>query len=106
MSVTELYRIRAGISINSSGQNEFVYTIVTWMVIIKETKKNPGTGGIFRTCPDRPWDPLSILYNGYRVFPGVKCGRSVLLTTHPLLVPLSWKSKAITLPTLWATPDL
>jgi len=22
-------------------------------------------------------------------FPGVKCGRSVLLTTHPLLVPLS-----------------
>jgi len=27
----------------------------------------------------------------------------VLLTTHPLLVPWSWKSRAITLPTLWAT---
>ena len=36
-------------------------------------------------------------------FPGVKYGRSVLLTTHPLLVPQSWKSKAIPLPTLWAT---
>jgi hypothetical protein len=27
---------------------------------------------IFRTCPDRPWGPPSLLYNGYRVFPGVK----------------------------------
>jgi len=25
-------------------------------------------------------------------FPGVKCGRGVLLTTHPLLVPRSWPS--------------
>jgi len=25
-------------------------------------------------------------------FPGVKCGRGMLLTTHPLLVPWSWKS--------------
>jgi hypothetical protein len=28
-------------------------------------------------------------------FSGVKCGRGVLLTTHPLLVPRSWKSRAI-----------
>ena len=33
-------------------------------------------------------------------FPGGKYGRGVLLTTHPLLAPMSWKSKAITLPTL------
>jgi len=39
-------------------------------------------------------------------FPGVKCGRGVLLTTHPLLVLRSWKSRAIPLPTLWATPGL
>ena len=39
-------------------------------------------------------------------FPGLKCGRGVLLTTHPLLVPRSWKSRAIPLPTLWATPGL
>jgi len=39
-------------------------------------------------------------------FPGVKCGRGVLLTTHSFLVPRSWKSRAIPLPTLWATPGL
>jgi len=33
---------------------------------------NPGGGEIFSTCPDRPWDPPSLLYNGYRVFPGGK----------------------------------
>ena len=38
--------------------------------------------------------------------PGVKCGRGVLLTTHPLVVPRSWKSRVISLPTLWATLDL
>ena len=36
-------------------------------------------------------------------FPGKKYGRSVLLTTQPLLVPWSWKSRVIPLPTLWAT---
>ena len=39
-------------------------------------------------------------------FPGVKCGRGVLLTTHPLLVPRSWKSRVIPLTTLWATLDM
>ena len=39
-------------------------------------------------------------------FRGVKSGRGVLLTTHPLLVPQSWKSRAIPLSTLWATPGL
>jgi hypothetical protein len=27
---------------------------------------------IFRTRQDRPWGPPSLLYNGYRVFPGGK----------------------------------
>jgi len=31
-----------------------------------------GGGEIFRTCPDRPWGPPSLLYKGYRVFPGGK----------------------------------
>jgi len=30
---------------------------------------NPGGGEIFRTCPDRPWGPPSLLFNGYWVFP-------------------------------------
>jgi hypothetical protein len=33
---------------------------------------NPGGGEIFHTCPDRSWGPPSLLYNGYRVFPGGK----------------------------------
>jgi len=31
-------------------------------------------------------------------FPGLKCGWGMLLTTHPLPVPRSWKSRAIPLP--------
>ena len=37
---------------------------------------------------------------------GTQCGWGVLLTTHPLLVPRSWKSRAVPLPTLWAKPGL
>ena len=33
---------------------------------------NPGGCEIFRTCPDWPWGPPSLLYNRYRVFPGGK----------------------------------
>jgi hypothetical protein len=33
---------------------------------------NPGGGEIFRTRPDWFWGPPSLLYNGYRVFPGGK----------------------------------
>jgi len=29
-------------------------------------------GEIFCTCPDRPWGPPNLLYNGYWVFPGGK----------------------------------
>ena len=39
-------------------------------------------------------------------FPGVKCSQAMLLATHPLLVPRSWKSRALPLPALWATPGL
>ena len=67
---------------------------------------NPGGDEIFR--PSRPalgptQPPVKM---GTGSFLGVKCGRGVLLNTHPLLVPLSWKSKAIPLPTLWATQGL
>jgi hypothetical protein len=36
-------------------------------------RSNPGAGEIFRSRPDRPWSPPSLLYKGYRsAFPGVK----------------------------------
>jgi hypothetical protein len=36
------------------------------------------------TCPDRPWGPPSLLYNGYQVFPGDKerPGRDADPLTH------------------------
>jgi hypothetical protein len=40
---------------------------------------------------------------GTKSFLGVKCGQGVLLTTHPLLAPRSWKSRDISLHPLWAT---
>jgi len=33
---------------------------------------NAGGDEIFRTRPDRPWDPTKLLYSGYRFFPGGK----------------------------------
>jgi hypothetical protein len=54
-------------------------------------------GEIFRTCPDWPWGPPSLLYNGYWVFPRGKVAGGVVLTTHPLLAPRLRMSKAIPL---------
>ena len=62
----------------------------------------PVGGEIFRTCPDQPWGPTSLLYNGYLVFPGLKSCRGVTLSSHPLLVPWSTKVRAIPLLPLWA----
>jgi len=53
-----------------------------------------------------PGDHPASCKMGKGSFPGVKCARGVLLTTHQLLVPWSWKSRAIPLPTLWGTPGM
>jgi hypothetical protein len=37
---------------------------------------NPGGDEIFRTRPHWPWDPNSLLYNGYWVFSGGKAAGS------------------------------
>jgi hypothetical protein len=58
-------------------------------------------GEIFRTYPDRLPGPPSLLHNGYRVFPGGKGGRGVMLTKHPILVPRLRKSWVIHPLTLW-----
>ena len=55
---------------------------------------NPGGDEIFHTCPDRPWGPNSLM--GTRFFPGVKSGRGVTLTPHPLLVQLVIKEQSYT----------
>ena len=45
-----------------------------WRLATCWTVRGSNIGGdeMFRTCPDRPWGPPSLLYNGYRVFPGGK----------------------------------
>ena len=43
-----------------------------WLRAGRSGDRVPVGGDIFRTCPDRPWDPPSLLYNMYRVFPGGK----------------------------------
>ena len=40
-----------------------------------------GGGDFFRTRSNRPWGPPSLLYNGYRVFPGGKAAGADL--DHP-----------------------
>ena len=61
-----------------------------------------GPGIEFHTCPDRSWNPHSLLHNEQRVFPGVKSGRGVTLTPQSLVVPWSRKSRDIPLLPLWA----
>ena len=59
---------------------------------------NPGGGEIFRTCPDRPWGPPSLLYNGYQVFPrgkerpGLDADPSTLLVSWSIRVALYFYS--------------
>ena len=57
-------------------------------------------GEIFPTSPDRPWSPPSLLYNGYRVFPGGKVLQGRDADPSPLLVQRSKieQSYASTLP--------
>ena len=63
---------------------------------------NAGGDEIFRTSPHQPWGPPSLLYNGYRVFPGGKERSWRDADPSPLLVPLSWNRRAIPLLPLWA----
>jgi len=80
MSLTNIYRLATG------------WTI--W-------ESNPGGGEIFRTSPDRPWDPSRLLYNGYRVFPGGKERPERDADPSPLLMLWSRKSRPVCLLLLW-----
>ena len=59
---------KGDIQIDSTDSGSLVGIATGWAV----RGSNPGGGKIFRTCPDRPWGPPSLLYNGYRVFSGGK----------------------------------
>jgi len=67
---------------------------------------NPGEEENFRSSRST----LGLTQPPVKWVPGVsrrlKCGRGVLLTTRPILVPWSRKSRAIPLATLWASSGL
>ena len=65
-------------------------------------RSNPGGGEIFRTRPNRPWDPPSLVYNVYRVFPRGRVPGAWCWPPTPTSAPRSWKRRAIPLLTLWA----
>ena len=73
-----------------------------WLRAGRSGDRIPVGGEIFRTCPYRPWGPPSLMYNGYRVFPGGKKWPGREADPHPLLVPWSWNATAIPLLPLWA----
>jgi len=62
---------------------------------------DPGGGKIFRACPDQPWGPPDLVYNGYWVFPSGKEWPGRDTDPSPLLVPWSRKNRAIPLLPLW-----
>jgi hypothetical protein len=67
--------VRSGALESSDG----IVTATGWTV----RGSKPSGGEIFRTRPDRPWGPSSLLYNWCRVsFPGVK--RPERCVDHPL----------------------
>jgi hypothetical protein len=88
---------RLGLSLNTAGYltsynkdlgrvAQSVQRLTTgWTVL----GSNPGGGEILRTSPDRPWGPPSLLYNGYRVFPGGRKRPGHDADLSPLLVPRS-----------------
>jgi hypothetical protein len=53
-------------------RTEFRARIAQSVWWIDKDGSKPGDGEIFRTLPDRPWGPHSLLHNGYRVFHGGK----------------------------------
>ena len=74
--------------------NTNVYTLGSPYILLKyDYHVNPGTTR-YSTCPDRPWGPPSLLYNGYCVLPGGKVWPGRAVDHSPLLMPWSWKSRA------------
>jgi len=61
-----------------------------------------GPGIEFQWERDFPHPSRPALEPGTGSFPGIKSGRGVTLSPHPLLVPWSRKSRAIPLLPLWA----
>jgi len=70
-----------------------------WILRANSVRDRIPVGTRFSAHPDRPWDPVSLLYNGYWVFHGCRGSRGVVLTppNHHLMQKVLEKSRAIPL---------
>jgi hypothetical protein len=64
------YRVLMGIPEGNSGSSSSVGIVTGYGM--DGPRSNPGVGEIFCTRPERSRGPPSLLYNGYRFFPGGK----------------------------------
>jgi hypothetical protein len=64
------YRVLPAHFLTQSGPGSSVGIVTGYG--LDDSGSNLGGGAIFRTLSDRPWGPPSLLYDGYRVFPGGK----------------------------------
>jgi hypothetical protein len=55
---------------NVCGPGSSVGIVTGYGLDARSGDRIPVGGESCRTCHDRPWDPHSLLYSGYRVFPG------------------------------------
>ena len=94
--------VEQGNSISSEKIFFCIIVYIDWLRAGRSGDRIPVGGEIFRTCLNRPWGPPSLLYNGYRVFPGGKKRPGPDADPSPLLVPWSRKGRAIPLLPLWA----
>ena len=72
-----------------------------WLRARRSVDRIPVGGEIFPTCSDRPWGPPSLLYNGYRVFPGGKEQPGRGADHSPLSSVVAKKNRDILLLHLW-----
>jgi hypothetical protein len=70
---------------NESEKRNFTST-KGWVGMAQSVKQLATGREIFRTRPDRPWGPPSLLHSGYRSYQGER-GWGVAFTTYPNLAP-------------------
>jgi hypothetical protein len=83
-------------------QKHYISGSSDWLRAGRSGDQIPVWAKFFTPVQTGPGAHPALCRMGTESFQGVKSGRDVTLTPHPLLVPWSWKSRAIPLLPLWA----
>jgi len=68
---------------------------------VRGSNAGGGGGEIFRTCPDRPWGPPSLLCSGCRVLTGGKAAGAWRWPPTPSSAEVKERAELYVLPFLW-----